>query len=108
MDSFRHMASVFFFLQNREGTSEITSLSKTMFFLVSTYLVCERLSVMQRQTRLPEIFDQIPQFTPEVEYGFSGGGGVWGVDMEFSSKFRSELFHITPPSPRNSNTNFFL
>ena len=32
-------------------------------FLVSTYVVCERLSVMQRQARLPEIFDQIAQNT---------------------------------------------
>ena len=40
-----------------------------MHILVSTYVVCERLSVMQRQARLPEIFDQIPHFTPEVEFG---------------------------------------
>ena len=38
--------------------------------LVSTYVVCERLSVMQRQARLPEIFDQIAQFTPKLEFGF--------------------------------------
>ena len=31
--------------------------------LVSTYVVCERLSVMHRQARLPEIFDQIAQNT---------------------------------------------
>ena len=31
--------------------------------LVSIYVVCERLSVMQRQTRLPEFFDQIAQNT---------------------------------------------
>ena len=48
---------------------------------------------MQRQARLPEIFDQIPHFTPEVEFVFFGGGG----EMEFSSQFRSDLFHITPP-----------
>ena len=97
MDSFRHMASVFFFLHNREGTSEITSLFKTMFFLVSTYLVCERLSVMQRQTRLPEIFDQIPQFTPEVEYGFSGGasgGLIWNFLLS------SDLSYFTSPPPQ--------
>ena len=38
-------------------------------FLVSTYVVCEGLSVMQRQARLPEIFDQIAQFTPKLEFG---------------------------------------
>ena len=48
---------------------------------------------MQRQARLPEIVDQIPHFTPEVEFVFSAGGG----EMEFSSDFRSDLFHITPP-----------
>ena len=37
--------------------------------LVSTYIVCERLSVMQRQARLPEIFHQIAQFTPVLEFG---------------------------------------
>ena len=31
--------------------------------LVSIYVVCERLSVMQRQTRLPEFLDQIAQNT---------------------------------------------
>ena len=61
--------------------------------LVSTYVVCERLSVMQRQTRLPEIFDQIPHFTPEVKFGFSGEGR----EVEFSSEFISDLFYITPP-----------
>ena len=34
------------------------------FLLVSTYAVCERLCVMHRQARLPEIFDQIAQNTP--------------------------------------------
>ena len=38
-------------------------------FLVSTYVVCERLSVMQRQARLPEFFDQIAQNTPVLEFG---------------------------------------
>ena len=33
-------------------------------FLVSTYV-----SVMQRQAKLPEIFDQIAQFTPNLEFG---------------------------------------
>ena len=47
---------------------------------------------MQKQARLPEIFDRIPHFTPKVEFGFSGGG----AEMEFS-EFRSDLFHITPP-----------
>ena len=28
-------------------------------YLVSTYVVCERLFVMQKQARLPEFFDQI-------------------------------------------------
>ena len=31
--------------------------------LVSTYIVCESLSVMQRQARLPEFFDQIAKNT---------------------------------------------
>ena len=31
--------------------------------LVSTYVVCERLSVTHQQAKLPEIFDQIPQNT---------------------------------------------
>ena len=44
-------------------------LTKVERFLVSTYVVCERLSVMQRQARLPEIFDQIAQFTPDLEFG---------------------------------------
>ena len=39
--------------------------------LVSTYVVCERLSAMQRQARLPEIFDQIAQFNPKLEFGSS-------------------------------------
>ena len=38
------------------------------FLLVSTYVVCERLSVMHRQARLPEIFDQIAQNTPVLEF----------------------------------------
>ena len=38
-------------------------LSAPLVWLVSTYVVCERLSVMQRQARLLEIFDQITQFT---------------------------------------------
>ena len=38
--------------------------------LVTTYVVCERLSMMQRQVRLPEIFDQIAQFTPKLEFSF--------------------------------------
>ena len=33
------------------------------FSLVSTYVVCEGLSVMQRQARLPEFFDRIGQNT---------------------------------------------
>ena len=37
--------------------------------LVTTYIVCQRLSVMQRQARLPEIFDQIAQFTSDLEFG---------------------------------------
>ena len=85
---------------------------------------------MQGQARLPEIFDQIPHFTPEVEFGFWGGGLGGGGEMEFSSELRSDLFHITPPPkiqtltfssefrselfhitcplPPNSNANFFL
>ena len=39
--------------------------------LVFTYVACERLSVMQRQARLPEIFDQIAQFIPKLEFGSS-------------------------------------
>ena len=40
------------------------------YYLVSTYVVCERLSVMHKQARLPESFDQIqiPQFTPKLEF----------------------------------------
>ena len=37
--------------------------------LVSTYVVCERLSVMHKQGRLTEIFDQIAQNTPVLEFG---------------------------------------
>ena len=33
------------------------------------YVVCERLSVMYQQARLPEIFDQIAQNTPVLEFG---------------------------------------
>ena len=39
------------------------------FLLVSTYVVCERLSVMYKQARLPEIFDQILKNTPALEFG---------------------------------------
>ena len=35
----------------------------------SLYIVCERLSVMHRQARLPEIFEQIVQNTPILEFG---------------------------------------
>ena len=40
-----------------------------MYFLVSTYIVCERLSVMHQQARLPENFDQILQNTPVLQFG---------------------------------------
>ena len=44
------------------------------YLLVSTYVVCERLSVMHQQARLPkhmlpEIFDQILQNTPVLGFG---------------------------------------
>ena len=37
--------------------------------LVSTYVVCERLSVMHQPARFPENFDQILQNTPVTEFG---------------------------------------
>ena len=48
--------------------------------LVSTDVVCERLSVMHQPARLPENFDQILQNTPPPI-------------LEFGSR--------TPPSPEN-------
>ena len=75
-------------------------------WFVSTYVECERLSVMQRQARLPEIFDQNPHFTPEVEFGSTSPP---------SQKFKlfplsSDLTYFTslPPPLWNSNSNFFL
>ena len=48
---------------NSVTTSMHSSRMRTARLLVSTYVVCERLSVMQRQARLPEFFDQIAQNT---------------------------------------------
>ena len=51
--------------------------------LVSTYVVCERLSVMHQPARLPENFDQIL-----AEHPCSG------------------ISHRTPPLPKMKNSNF--
>ena len=53
-------------------------------FLVSTYVVCERLSVMQQPARLPENFDQILAEHP--------CSGIW--------------YRIPPASPEMKNSNF--
>ena len=45
------------------------SRQSTPSFLVSAYVVLERLSVMHGQGRLQEIFDQIAQNTPVMEFG---------------------------------------
>ena len=53
--------------------------------LVSTYVVCERLSVMHQPARLPENFDQISPKHP-----------------------CSGILHRTPPSPRKMKNSNFL
>ena len=50
---------------------------------------------MQRQARLPEIFDQIGHFTPEVEFVLSAGGR--GVKWNFL--LISDLTYFTSPPP---------
>ena len=71
--------------------------------LVSTYVVCERLSVMQRQARLPEVFDQIAHFTPKMKFGSRSHSPSEIETQTFYSEFKSDLFHnsTTPPPPTN-------
>ena len=44
-------------------------IGNSRYIISPTYVVCERLSVMHQQAKLPEIFDQIPQNTPVLGFG---------------------------------------
>ena len=79
---------------------------------------CERLSVLHKQTRLPEIFDEIlNNNTPVLEFGSKtppsnwNWGGVFCFLILFSSFlifFPESKFHLTQNTPckKIENTNF--
>ena len=69
--------------------------------LVSTYVVCERLSVMHKQARLPEIFDQILQNTPVLEFG-----SITPPSPELIFLLSPNLTLPRTPPTRNENSNF--
>ena len=72
--------------------------------LVSTYVVCERLSVMHQPARLPEFFDQILQNTPVLEFGSRTPPPK---KLKLFPEFKCELTQNTPPM-KNSNFLSFL
>ena len=101
-----------------------------MVFLVSTYVVCERLSVMHQPAKLPEIFDQILQNTPVLEFGsrtpppppkkieivprvqvwlYPEHPRKWKTELSFKvtffPEFKSELTQNTPPPMKMKNSN---
>ena len=51
-------------------TTEVLLSPKLWDFLVSTYVVCERLSVMHEPAGVVEILVQILQNTPILKYSF--------------------------------------
>ena len=64
MDSIgNHLQFIPIKICTKNPTSCITGKLDSVVLLVSTYVVRERLSVMQRQARLPEFFDQIGKST---------------------------------------------
>ena len=68
-----------------------------LLFLVSTYIVCERLSVMQQPARLPENFDKILAEHPcSAIWHRTPPPSKWKT-LTFFPEFRSELTHNTPP-----------
>ena len=105
-----------YFLKHTQMTNNKNNTAQ--LYLVSTYVVCERLSVMHR---LPEFFDQIAQFTPVLEFGSehppppenwnlgrSWQFGVWHFRTPLPPNFKtliffleskSDLFQNTPPPP---------
>ena len=71
-------------------------------YLVSTYVVCERLSVIQKQARLPEFFDQIGNNTLFWDL-------VQNTPSPMEMKSWSDLgtlsfdYYRTPPSQKKPN-----
>ena len=94
-------------------------------FLVSTYVVCERLSVMHHQAKLPESFDQILQNTlcsgiwfqntPHRKWNSSQSPSPslprtsppWKLrTLTFFLDSKSDLTQNTPSPPKIENSNF--
>ena len=67
----------------------------THYCLVSTYVVCERLSVMHRQARFPEIFDQIVHPCSGIRFQNTPSQNF--KTLIFFPESKSDLFHNTPP-----------
>ena len=75
----------------------------TFGFLVSTYVVCERLSVMHQPARLPENFDQILQITPPPPFWNSVPEDCPPPKIKIVPRVQVQpyLEHPTPPPPKN-------
>ena len=74
------------------------NIKRSVGLLVTTYVVCERLSVMHKQARLPEFFDQILQNTPVMEFG----SRTSPPQLKFFPESKSDLTQKPPPENRNS------